>query len=434
MRLSRTLHILGVIMHYQDNEILGNMVILNRQWATDALYRVLDNEIVTAKKGWFSKSDAKKIWDEPKYKDKTNELLELMNEFKMCYLNDSTKRYVVPSKLQLDPPENPKWNDNENVSLHLQYDWLPRPLVTQLMVTLHKFIAEEQTWIWRRGAVIDGAELDAKDAQARIVENLKGNKIEISARGKLSEYLIKSIMDKWKELNQLYEGKVEVNRIIICNCERCKVEKHPFEFDYGDVLDAKAANDKLRCNKSRRDMTASEILRGVFDENTVDQDFQIKYPNIMNIENIYNQGSGQLNIAGRDMNIQNNASLSIEDFDKYVKALGLSNQQILEIKQIEGKTNDSSLEESKVLALLDRIDENLSAIKNDLPVPVVNKIEEVKKLQTGMSLDGKFKASIPIIPFILHYELEGKNNLKDIFKQIWIDMKNGEYFLKKETK
>ena len=45
-----------------------------------------------------------------------------------------------------------------------------------------------------------------------------------------------------------------------------------------------------------------------------------------------------------------------------------------------------------------------------------------------MSYDGKFKKSIP---FILNYEMEGKTNLKDLFKKIWQDMKNGDVFFYK---
>ena len=49
-----------------------------------------------------------------------------------------------------------------------------------------------------------------------------------------------------------------------------------------------------------------------------------------------------------------------------------------------------------------------------------------------MSFDGKFKTIIPIIPFILNYEMEGKTNLKDLFKKIWQDMKYGDVFLYKK--
>lgn len=238
LRLSRMLHILGVLLHYQDspNDLLRGMVILNKKWATDALYRVLDNDIVDRNKGWFVKDDAKNIWYEEYYRDKTGELLALMQEFKMCYLNDRTNKYIIPSKLPFDPPENPKWDEEDNVRLYLQYDWLPRPIGTQLIVSLHEHIADQQSWIWRKGAVIEGTNLDAKSALARIIDNVREHKIEISAKGNLSEYLIKSILDKWREVNQPYDGKVVVSRIILCNCEKCKGQKSPFEFDYEDIL------------------------------------------------------------------------------------------------------------------------------------------------------------------------------------------------------
>ena len=89
---------LGYLLHYKNSALKG-MVILNREWVTDALYRVLDDPIVEANKGWFRKEDAEKIWHEEKYENRTEELLALMQEFKFCYQNPTTKKYVVPSKL-----------------------------------------------------------------------------------------------------------------------------------------------------------------------------------------------------------------------------------------------------------------------------------------------------------------------------------------------
>jgi internalin A len=269
--LLKIFHILGFVLHYDTGSLRG-MVILNKEWATDALYRVLDDEIVKSNEGWFFKSDAKKIWHDTKYQDRENELLLLMQEFKLCYFNETSQKYIVPSKLPEDTEGLPEWDTNNNVRLFLRYDWLPRPVATQLIVLLHDHIVQindQKQWIWRKGAVLDGKKLDLMDAQVRILDNWRERQIEIYARGKSSEYLIRTLMQHWRIVHEPYEDKVEVQKIILCNCDTCQSLNKPFEFDYQEVLDAREAREPLRCNKSRKDLSATDILRGVFDETTV---------------------------------------------------------------------------------------------------------------------------------------------------------------------
>ncbi|MFM9951971.1 MAG: COR domain-containing protein [Saprospiraceae bacterium] len=131
--LLKIFNILGFLLHY-DTGSLSNMVILNKEWATDALYRVLDDETVKTNKGWFLKKDASQIWNDFKYKDRENELLQLMQEFKLSYHNETSGKYIVPSKLPEDTEWLPEWDTTGNVRLHLRYDWLPRPIATQLII------------------------------------------------------------------------------------------------------------------------------------------------------------------------------------------------------------------------------------------------------------------------------------------------------------
>jgi Leucine-rich repeat (LRR) protein/GTPase SAR1 family protein len=264
-------HMLGYVLHYKNTALQG-MVVLRREWVTDALYRVLDDAIVNKNKGWFRQEDAEKIWYEPQYENRTRELLALMQEFKLSYLNESSKKHIVPAKLPEDMEDLPDWDTTQNVSLHLQYDWLPRAVPIQLIVTLHDNLVElehGEQWIWRRGAVLDGRKLDLKNVQVRILENWRDSKIEISAKGEHSEVLIRTIMAAWRKVNEPFEDKVIVQKQILCACETCQKAARPFVFEYEDVLNAIEAADKLYCNKSRQGFLAASILKGLFDQSTV---------------------------------------------------------------------------------------------------------------------------------------------------------------------
>ena len=118
--------------------------------------------------------------------------------------------------------------------------------------------------------------------------------------------------------------------------------------------------------------------------------------------------------------------------EDFAKALELSESQTQEVQDFYKAADKHGLDEQKVKQLLAVLDKNVSEIQTQLPSTVQKHIEEVKKLQTSMGFEGKFKTSIPIIPFILSYDIEGKTNLKDFFKQMWQDMKNGDVFLYKK--
>jgi internalin A len=273
------LHNLGFLLYYGETA-LKSMVILNKEWATDALYRVLDDKKVKQNVGWFKIEDAATIWDDEKYKDRTNELLLLMKEYKIVYFNDAAQKYIVPTKLPESTEGLPEWNKQNNVRLHLQYDWLPRAIGTQLIVSLHEFLVSlinGNDWIWRKGAVLNGKKLDLTDVEVLIEDNWKDKRIEINARGNHSEYLIREIMKEWRKVHEPYEGKVKVTQKILCNCKDCLQASTPSFYTYDQVLKAKEKNKPLYCNNALETFDSNEILRGVFDETTVLADtFEMK--------------------------------------------------------------------------------------------------------------------------------------------------------------
>ncbi len=262
---------LGYILHYKNTALRG-MVILNKEWVTDALYRVLDDPIVDGNKGWFEKEDVEKIWYEEKYENRTEELLALMQEFKLCYQNRTTNKFIVPSKLPNSTDNLPIWDATNNVRLRLQYDWMPKALVIQLLVSLHEYIVpleDGKHWIWRKGAVLEGKQLDLEGVQVRIKDEYDKERIAIDARGAHSEDVIRIIMKKWREVNEPFKDKVEVTSIILCPCSTCSELKRPTNFDYEDVLRAKEKGKPQYCNKSFESLAASDILQGVYDETTI---------------------------------------------------------------------------------------------------------------------------------------------------------------------
>ena len=120
LSLSKYLHELGIILHFQTNtdkkkSILLNWVILRPEWATNAVYQVTDNEQVIANCGYFTDENLSEIWIDRQYQGLHDELLELMENFKICYpIPGQRGHYIAPQRLPLEAPEY-DWDDTDNL-------------------------------------------------------------------------------------------------------------------------------------------------------------------------------------------------------------------------------------------------------------------------------------------------------------------------------
>src|SRR5262249_7585666 len=78
--LSRWLHELGEILYFSDDEELNDIVVLNPQWVTQAISRVLDSEEVINNHGLFTRKHMDQLWTDvdPGMRD---HFLRLMEKF-----------------------------------------------------------------------------------------------------------------------------------------------------------------------------------------------------------------------------------------------------------------------------------------------------------------------------------------------------------------
>ena len=125
--LSRYLHQLGVLLHFQDDRRLRQLVILRNAWATEAVFSVLDDEGIKARSGRFSEADCDRVWSDAEHADRQLELISLMEKFELCYqLADSRPaQWLAP---QLQPPSAPE-----------ELDRRPQPddLILQVPLRVH---------------------------------------------------------------------------------------------------------------------------------------------------------------------------------------------------------------------------------------------------------------------------------------------------------
>ncbi|MGA1285658.1 MAG: COR domain-containing protein, partial [Prochlorothrix sp.] len=116
LRISDYLHDLGICLHFQEDKVLKHLLILKPEWGTAAAYKILDNPTIRSNLGHFTTADLKKLWT-GSYAPYRDELLELMQKFKLCYeIPRQDHHYIAPQLLSENQPCY-TWDDSPNLRL-----------------------------------------------------------------------------------------------------------------------------------------------------------------------------------------------------------------------------------------------------------------------------------------------------------------------------
>ncbi|MEM6437944.1 MAG: COR domain-containing protein, partial [Cyanobacteria bacterium P01_D01_bin.115] len=224
--------------------------ILRPEWATNAVYAIVNNDIVAAAKGLFTRTDAETIWAEANYANLGDELLQLMENFNLCYpIPGLPDAYIAPQLLDFEPPPY-DWANTNTLTLRYEYEFMPKGILTQLIVRLYRWI-EQQQIVWRSGVVLTNGR-----ARAEIIETYRPYKgeIRLCVSGVHNKELLSIIANEIDQINNSFE-KIKVTQKIPCNCEECQVddEPHYFRLQTLDRFLAKGRTE-VACEKSALDV------------------------------------------------------------------------------------------------------------------------------------------------------------------------------------
>jgi GTPase SAR1 family protein len=262
MYLSRYLHDLGVFLHFQDDALLRRTVILQNEWATTAVFRVIDDEIVKKKRGRFNFEDCQRLWSGTGYGQMHPELLALMQNFELCYEQSdcAPRTWLVP---QLLPPAKPAqladWAQPGDLALRYRYEFLPKGMISRLTVRKHRFVRNPEL-AWVTGVLF------AQERTEVLAEILSaGNEIELRARGPESKALLSVIAADLDALNDTFQGlRDKVDKRIPCNCKPCTAAVTPEFYFYKDLVRRKEHGRlQIECPRSYENVSVLELLDGI---------------------------------------------------------------------------------------------------------------------------------------------------------------------------
>jgi internalin A len=267
--LSDYLHVLGVMLHYAEHPDLKQWVILQNEWATN-VYRILDDEKIVFKepRGHFQFADIERLWNTREYRGMHARLRDLMMEFKICYKVRDRDLFIAPALLPADPPSQYEWLEREEMRLRVEYDFMPRGLLTHFTVDQHADIADGQLLVWRTGVVL---EWEGNRAEVREKYQVNNGYIEIRVQGPERKSFLQQLDRGLDHVHKSFPGLPDkVRKLVPCPCAQCSAdEREPHFFDYKELREFVA--DKIyedRCRKSRQMVDIRKLMDHYFSEDT----------------------------------------------------------------------------------------------------------------------------------------------------------------------
>ncbi|MCI5164384.1 MAG: hypothetical protein D3917_20715 [Candidatus Electrothrix sp. AX5] len=147
MTLLKLLNDLGTVLFF-ENLPLTDIYVLDPHWVTVGVYKIINSE--KTKDGILRETDLEFILNEEKIRcdeyDPAKEkkftytrselryLVEIMQEFKLCYFYSATEHlYILPNQLPKEPEQEPELHGDNLLRFIMEYDFLPSSLFSRLM-------------------------------------------------------------------------------------------------------------------------------------------------------------------------------------------------------------------------------------------------------------------------------------------------------------
>ncbi|MCP5045677.1 MAG: TIR domain-containing protein [bacterium] len=260
LRISEFLHDLGLIFHFQKDNVLKKNLILNTGWVSKAIYRVLADETLNQSGGRVDIDQLKRIWNSPAYREMQHQLLRVMVNLELCYGSEESGKYFIPQLLSPTSPGVTQFQNTpitERLHFRYRYFFMPEGILSRLMVRMNRYIYGKM--FWRNGVV-----LQIGDAVAEIVENPYRKDLQIRISGEGRTEALALLREEIKDIHDTLQY-LEVEELIPCHCSQCSNQRNPRFYSYRILKEyRRKGRYKIVCQKSLEDV----VIHGLIGELT----------------------------------------------------------------------------------------------------------------------------------------------------------------------
>ncbi len=281
-------HRLGHIIHYENDETLGDIVILKAEWLATAFSYVLDDPEIRESNGLVTLKRLGKVWNDPsrpaenRYAPELHRIFaSLMDRFDLSYkVEEHPAKPAEPCILisQLVPdtrpeeymtevwPEQPEAGDREQTQICTIVDERGQSepatgIFYQLIVRLHRYSLGRENFAqsvhWKRGLVLDD------NANGRALLEHKGNDIRIRVRASYPEGFLFELSKAVKVLIESFWPGLKCDILVPCvePCGRGKPGAHRFRVERLRALRKRTTHDM--CDTCHEMQDIDQLLRNV---------------------------------------------------------------------------------------------------------------------------------------------------------------------------
>lgn len=272
--LTKWLHELGEILFFQDVDELNDIVILNSQWVTEAISRVLENEEVTAQDGIFSRDCMNRLWRDlpPAMRE---HFLRLMEQFDLSYriLEDRDKSLVI-ERVPYDPPVyEPRWDAHKEaapcreIKMRFALDaTMPAGIPTWFIARSHRFSLRTH---WRHGALL-GDERETPNNLGLIQAFPHDRYLTLMVRGPAPQNFFALLRDGLEVTFSRFPGLGIARKVPCCGHDD---QPCPHEFDLKQLEKALTRTppvNEIQCPEAFENVPIAKLLFGL-DRDTTQQ-------------------------------------------------------------------------------------------------------------------------------------------------------------------
>lgn len=320
--LSRYFHDLGVFLSFRNNPILKTTLFLKPEWATNAVYKIIDTKEVQHNKGKFDYEELHSIWSNYP-EEKFSQLLELMKKFELCFQINDSSNYIIPNLL---PPQKPEYDflrvkGKLNLKFEYHYDFMPAGILSRFIVRVADLIYFDI--YWKNGVLIA-----RKGAIAEIIAHPFEKIIRVNITGTNKRELLSVIR---REIEQIHKTQnyPEVEEMIPCICKECKKNKSGYFHSFRRLVKASAKGKRtIECQHSFDDVDI-KLLLGIVNKSKPIPTYKSLYIQGDYIENNHNMEIQNQNIYGGNQQfadkIINNSSNELGEQEREILELFYDN-------------------------------------------------------------------------------------------------------------
>jgi internalin A len=253
---------LGDIIYFGQDYGLKDIIVLNPNWLTAAIYELIHSLEIQKSKGAFNLSELSSFLDLEYYpEEKHFQIVTLMEKFEICFqILGSHNDYIIPVLLSPTPPDSLKISEfdvPEALKFSIKYSFMPSGIIERIICRLNFYLEGEN--YWKCGAVF------ITEVSRGIIQLDRFRKtITISVVGGLQADLFSIIKHALDMVHaDLKLRDIDFEELYSCNCSECAVSETPTTFARKVLLKFIEKNKEfIQCQKSIEDIKINNILAG----------------------------------------------------------------------------------------------------------------------------------------------------------------------------